>query len=193
MSPRPSSLLAIPSSDSAVAPARVGASHPEMREFQAKLDERIRQAGTAPDLAARLGLMIGESRWLVDLSEAGEIVPMPMPILPVPLTRDWLLGLVNLRGVLFALADLQRFCGDEPTATGKDARLLAFAPRLGFNAAIVVSRMLGLRNAASMRAEEAEAGAAWIGRTLIDGEGKRWRELSLQRLAADGRFLMVGR
>ncbi|HVL56926.1 MAG TPA: chemotaxis protein CheW, partial [Burkholderiaceae bacterium] len=191
MPPRPTSLLAIPNPETPAAGAAV--SQPEMREYQAQLNERIRQAGSAPDLAARLGLMIGQTRWLVDLSEAGEIVPLPVPILPVPLTRDWLLGLVNLRGVLYALADLQRFRGEAPTDTGKDARLLAFAPRLGFNAAIVVTRMLGLRNVASMRADDAAADGGWVGRLLTDGEGNRWRELNLQRLAADRRFLMVGR
>jgi len=172
-----------------------------LKEFQARLTERLREVGSAPDLAARLGLMIGEQRWLVDLSEAGEIVPVPDLIAPVPLTRDWLLGLVNLRGALFTVVDLQRFAQLGRTDAGKESRLLALSGRLNFNAAILVSRMLGLRNVASMRPDddpsEAQAfgGArpAWVGRTLVDVDGKRWHELDLARLASANEFLMVGR
>jgi twitching motility protein PilI len=172
-----------------------------LKEFQARLNERLKEASAAPDLAARLGLMIGEQRWLVDLSEAGEIVPVPDAIVPVPLTRDWLLGLVNLRGALYTVVDLQRFAQLGSTAVGKESRLLALAARLNFNAAILVTRMLGLRNVASMRIEDGDADAAfgpqgrpeWIGRTLVDADGHRWHELDLGRLAAGSAFLMVGR
>jgi twitching motility protein PilI len=173
--------------------------HPtQLRDFQARLTERLRQARTSPDLAARLGLMIGEDRYLVDLTEAGEIVPMPDSIVPVPLTRDWLLGLVNLRGMLFTVIDLQRYANEGHAELGKESRLLAIAARLNFNAAIVVTRMLGLRSVGSMRvvddATDADAPRHdWIGATLVDAEGQLWRELSLVRLSASDRFLMVGR
>lgn len=176
---------------------------PRLEAFQDRLDERLREASAAPDLAARLGLMIGTQRWLVDLSEAGEIVPVPDAIAPVPLTRDWLLGLVNLRGALYTVVDLQRFAQTGRTEPGKESRLLALASRLEFNAAILVTRMLGLRNVASMRVDDStqtgEVAAPssgqpeWIGRTLVDADGQRWQELDLARLAAGPAFLMVGR
>jgi twitching motility protein PilI len=178
----------------------------QLKDFQTRLSERLRDAGTTPDLAARLGLMIGGQRWLVDLSEAGEIVPVPDVISPVPLTRDWLLGLVNLRGALYTVIDLQRYAQLGRTEASKESRLLALAARLEFNAAILVTRMLGLRNVASMRLEDegvevdpADGGFGtagrpdWVGRTLIDAEGQRWHELDLARLAAGSAFLMAGR
>jgi twitching motility protein PilI len=173
-----------------------------LKDFQARLTERLKEASSTPDLAARLGLMIGEQRWLVDLSEAGEIVPVPDAIAPVPLTRDWLVGLVNLRGALFTVVDLQRFAHLGRTEAGKESRLLALAGRLNFNAAILVTRMLGLRNVASMRVDDDPAVQAafgpdgrpdWVGRTLLDADGHRWHELDLAKLAAGGAFLMVGR
>lgn len=173
-----------------------------LKTFQSRLTERLREASAGADSAARLGLMIGEQRWLVDLSEAGEIVPVPDTIAPVPLTRDWLIGLVNLRGALFTVVDLQRFAGAARTEPGKDSRLLALAARLNFNAAILVTRMLGLRNVAAMQVEEpAGAGStadahdrpAWVGRALVDADGHRWYELDLAALAASPGFLMVGR
>jgi twitching motility protein PilI len=154
--------------------------------------------------AAKLGLAIGSDRLLVDLSEAGEIVPLPSLILPVPLTRDWLLGLTNLRGSLHTVADLRRFALGQFTETGKEARILALAEGLDFNVTLVVSKMLGLRNTASMKPVAEPVGdaaksfvgcapRAWLGQVYVDAEGNRWRELSLARLAVDHDFLIIGR
>ena len=172
-----------------------------LRQFQARLSERLRQADGAPRVA-RLGLLIGEQRWLVDLAEAGEIVPWPMPVTPVPLTAPWFRGLVNLRGVLFGVSDLQRFAGGEATPLSRESRLLAFGAALNLNAALLVSRMLGLHDPERwelVQEDEGQSGSsgapapAWIGRRLRDGEGRTWHELSLARLAADERFLCAGR
>lgn len=179
-----------------------------LRQFQARLSERLRQADVSPRVA-RLGLLIGAQRWLVDLSEAGEIVPWPVAITPVPLTAPWFRGLVNLRGVLFGVSDLDRFAGGEATPLSRDSRLLAFGASLNLNAALLVSRMLGLHDpmgwqevqdedsqgpSPAHEAASAHAQApAWAGRSLVDGEGRTWRELSLARLAADERFLCAGR
>ena len=46
-------------------------------EFQAQLSERLREAAAGPRSNARLGLQVGSRSVLVELSEAGEIVPMP--------------------------------------------------------------------------------------------------------------------
>ncbi|MET0509730.1 MAG: chemotaxis protein CheW [Burkholderiaceae bacterium] len=158
-----------------------------------------------PGSAAKLGLAIGSDRLLVDLSEAGEIVPLPSMILAVPLTRDWLLGVTNLRGSLHTVADLRRFALGQFTDAGKEARVLALAEGLEFNVTLVVSKMLGLRNTASMKPLEggmpASAGAdslvgctrPWLGQVHVVAEGHYWRELSLARLAEDHEFLLIGR
>ena len=146
---------------------------------------------------ARLGLLIGNYRLLVELAEAGEIIAMPPVIVPVPLTRDWFLGVTNVRGSLFTVVDLRRFAGDGVTEMTKETRLLSLAPSLGFNVTLVVSRMLGLRNTASrtsvVNGSPASTGANWLGNSFADAEGHIWRELSFSRLIATPDFLMVGR
>ena len=164
-----------------------------LRDFQARLSERLRQANAAPR-AASLGLLIGDQRWLVDLSEAGEIVPIPSMVTMVPLTRDWFRGLVNLRGTLYGVTDLLRLSGDAATPVVKESRLLALAASLNVNAALVVTRMLGLHDAQAWRVEpQRQHWAPWAGRCLVDPDGREWFELSLARLAADERFLSVSR
>jgi twitching motility protein PilI len=164
-----------------------------LRDFQARLAERLRAAQTTPSQSAKLGLQIGTERYLVDLADAGEIVPIP-EITVVPLTKSWFRGVVNLRGNLFAVTDLQLFAGAAPTALDKESRVLSFGTRLSFNAAILVTRMLGLRNSRTMRVQESVASdAPWAGTRFIDDAGSSWRELRLDRLARDERFLLVGR
>lgn len=175
---------------------------PHLREFQERLAERLRQAESAPR-TARLGLLIGERRWLVDLAEAGEISPVPATIAAVPLTHAWFVGLVNLRGTLHAVSDLQRFAGGEATPLGKESRLLSLSAASGINAAVLVTRMLGLHDTRDWQAvppEEARDGhdpgaqrPIWVGRGLRDAAGEQWVELSLARLACDPRFLAANR
>ena len=98
-----------------------GETKTHLREFQERLSERLRNA-SGTSRAARLGLAIGDQRWLVDLAEAGEIVPIPTQMTPVPLTRDWFKGLVNLRGTLFGVSDLMRFSCDVFTPVSKESR-----------------------------------------------------------------------
>jgi twitching motility protein PilI len=181
----------------ALAAAKSG-SRTRLREFQAGLAERLRQAVTAPTTQSRLAVRVaregGEQNYLIDLPEAGEIISIP-EVSAVPLTKSWYLGLANVRGNLVSVVDLARFSGFGSTQLDKDSRVLAFSSHLRFNAGILVSRMLGLRNAEQLtpleRGEE-EGRPAWVGNAFRDAEGVNWEELRLAALAADERFLQIG-
>ena len=164
-----------------------------LREFQARLTDRLKQATSQKAVSAHLGVQIGQERYLVELADAGEIVPVPA-ITQVPLTQDWFRGVANLRGVLYSVSDLARFMGMGTTPMDRDARLLALGSRLNFNASIIVSRMLGLRNVLQMQEESAaQAGTGVLGNSYRDAQGLVWRELRLTELIQDERFLLVGR
>jgi twitching motility protein PilI len=164
-----------------------------LREFQARLTDRLKLASTQKTVSAHLGVQIGEERYLVELADAGEIVPVPV-ITQVPLTQDWFRGIANLRGVLYSVSDLARYMGMGPTPVDRDARLLALGSRLNFNASIIVSRMLGLRNVVQMQEESAaQTGTGILGKCYRDAQGVVWRELRLTELIQDERFLLVGR
>ena len=190
-----------------------------LRQFQQDLAQRLSSAKTAPVSAARLGVQCGASYWLIALDDAGEIVPVP-ELLPVPLTKPWYLGVANIRGGLFSVVDFAAFAGGEPAVRGADSRLVLAGPRFGINAALLVTRMLGLRNARDMqRANEASAGetsgaAAWAGPVWLEGAAldalpgatpgtlpaaqtasaaaRVWRELKFEHLIESPDFLNVG-
>jgi twitching motility protein PilI len=161
-----------------------------LRDYQRELAERLKiaQAGRA---ASRLGVQAGEERWLVELSEAAEVIPVPQ-ITPVPLTRPWFRGVANVRGNLHSVVDFGAFLGGPATVPGEQARLLLIAPRFRVGAALLVDRSLGLRNPAELQAREAGRAAPWLRRQYADADGATWNELDIEQLVQHPEFLNAG-
>ncbi|HEU4621156.1 MAG TPA: chemotaxis protein CheW [Burkholderiaceae bacterium] len=160
-----------------------------LREFQESLAQRLAQAKSTPAAASRLGFAINERRWLMELPEAGEIVPI-QDVASVPLTHAWFRGLINIRGNLVTVVDLSAFMGGPPTRLERDSRVLSFSPALEFNAGLLVTRMLGLHNVSRWSVREPNDAPAWVTRGWDDGEAA-WDEISLATLATDERFLRI--
>jgi len=168
-----------------------------LREFQTGLSEKLRKAQNAPLAVNRLGIQIGTQRLLVDLADAGEILPVP-DIAPVPLTKAWYRGLANVRGNLLGIVDLSLFAGGPATPLDKESRVLAFSSDLRFSVGILVSRMLGLRSAADLTTAPArDAGdalfAPWVRASLVDAQQVQWQELDLSTITTDERFVDIAR
>jgi twitching motility protein PilI len=155
-----------------------------LRLYQEELLERMQAARTSSGARThQLGVEIGGERYLLDLLEAGEIVPVPV-LTSVPLTQPWYLGLANIRGSLVGVVDLARFFGKEDgAAAGSAARLVTFAPSLGLPCGFLAARVHGLRQAADMTPQDGR---------LVDADGQTWTPLALGALAQDERFLQVG-
>lgn len=163
-----------------------------LREFQQYLAGRLSGAAEGRGGASLLGMRAGGENWLLDLADSGEIIQMP-PLAPVPLTRTWFAGIANIRGNLYAVTDFSLFRGGEPTAQNANARLLLIGTRHGSNAALLVSRLLGLKNAADFAAEAPEPDVpAWAAACCRDTAGGLWRKLSVRDLLADPNFMNVG-
>ena len=159
-----------------------------LRDYQAQLLARMQAAQDgAAQAVHQLGVTIGAERYLLALTEAGEIVP-PATLVRVPLTQPWYLGLANVRGSLLGVVDLARYFSRDGQggAAGPDARFLSLAPRLGLNCALLVTQVHGLRRAETMTPEDGNPAR------LLDAEGHAWTPLSLAALVREERFLHVG-
>ena len=161
-----------------------------LRDYQRELAERLRLADSARS-ASKLGVQVGEQNWLIDLAEAGEVMPVPA-ITPVPLTRAWFRGVANVRGNLYSVVDFAEFVGTGVSGTGDQARLVLLGERFRSAAALLVDRSLGLRNPAQLRALEAVPGRkSWLRGEYEDEAGARWSELDVAELVRDADFLSV--
>jgi twitching motility protein PilI len=154
-----------------------------LRQYQVQLLARMQAARTGTGARVnQLGVAIGDERYLLDLTAAGEIVSVA-PVTAVPLTQAWYLGLANIRGSLVGVIDLARYLSVGETALGAEARFVTFAPGLGMNCALLVTRVYGLRHAAEMEQD---------GERLRDSDDQAWTPLDLAALVRDERFLQVG-
>lgn len=143
-----------------------------LRQYQLQLLQRV-QAAKSGAAAPRkeLGIVVGGRQCLLDLTQIGEIV-QSAPLSAVPLACDWYLGLAAIRGRLTGVVDLARYHGGAPCPRGADSRIITFAPRLGLHCAVLVERVLGLR-----QPDHADAGG---------------RRLDLAALVREERFLQIG-
>ena len=165
-----------------------------MRVFQSELVERMQAARDNVDTRENmLGIQVDQTRWLLDLQEIGEIVPMTA-ITKVPLTQDWYLGLLNIRGNLVSVIDFSRYQGLGATEIENASRIVTFTPTLGINCGLLVSRVMGLRNVAEMQRQPdtTDNAAGWIGSFYRDKDSHDWVTLSLSSIVQEQRFLHIG-
>ncbi len=162
-----------------------------LRDFQARLARRL--AGASEQSAAGLlGIQSGADFWLLNLSDSGEIIPLT-PLTTVPLTKNWFVGIANIRGNLYAVADFSAFQGKEATPQNTSSRLLLIGTRHGNNAALLVTRMLGLRNVDDLTPISADPDSPpWASDVYTDNEGRRWKKLDVRQLLVDEDFMEIG-
>jgi len=163
-----------------------------LRDFQEYLAARLKTAAQGQGTSSWLAVEAGGEAWLVDLSDSGEIVQAPQ-LSPVPLTHAWFAGIANIRGNLHAVTDFSVFRGRAPTPQNANARLLLIGSKYGANAALLFSRMLGLKNPDDFTPEALDDTAPeWGAQRFADTQGKIWRKLSVRELLADQDFMNIG-
>src|ERR1700691_1675395 len=163
-----------------------------LRDFQQGLVSRIQNATQAVVTRARLGVQVGPENWLLDLTDASEVVPVPR-LTPAPLTKAWFCGVANVRGNLYSVVDFSAYQGFEPTPQNVESRLLLLSNRYLGNAALLVTRMLGLRNVDDFgEKEQLQATRSWVSAQYRDKGGAQWNQLDLARLVEQEDFLEIG-
>lgn len=163
-----------------------------LRDFQEYLAARLTTAAQGRGGSSWLGIEAGGETWLVDLADGGEIVQAPQ-LAPVPLTRPWFAGIANIRGNLYSVTDFSVFRGGAPTPLNAGTRLLLIGAKHGSNAALLVSRLLGLKNPEDFSAETPAADdPPWCAQRFSDTHGNIWRKLSVRDLLADRDFMNIG-
>jgi twitching motility protein PilI len=163
--------------------------------LQMRLAERL-QHGVESKLAPSwLAVKMGGRGFLLPLSQSGEIYPWTEPH-PVPYTKDWFLGVANLRGSLCGVASLSKYLNldDQAPLTTKntnalhqhaqDRRLVAFHPAFEINTVLAVDQLAGLKSADQMTATP-EAGL------YHDSEQQIWQQIDLGQLAHNPQFVRI--
>jgi twitching motility protein PilI len=167
-----------------------------LRELQGRLAKRLQQARTETRARSWLAVECGGLGLLLPLPTAGEIFAIG-PLLPVPHTQPWFMGVANLRGGMHGVVDLAAFLGLRPPLAGdavrEQARLLSFNAGLGSHCAVLIERLAGLRSAGQLQPEPADGASRpdFASTQWRDTEGRLWQEIDLAALARNDQFLAI--
>lgn len=167
-----------------------------LRELQSRLAERLQAARTQTRGRSWLAVESAARGFLFPLKEAGEIFAMA-PLVPVPHTHRWFLGVSNLRGQLHGVVDLAGFLGvkgEAPVAAPAQAQLVGFNHGLDLNCVLLVDKLAGLRSEEQLTLEADDARTSkpsFVGARYRDASGRAWQELNLAALAGDESFLRI--
>jgi twitching motility protein PilI len=158
-----------------------------LREFQQSVLDRMQAQTTAgSSRISTLGVQVGDENWLVDMSEIAEVLSPP-PLTKVPLTKPWYCGVANVRGNLYSVIDISVYNGGAEIPHEGQSRVLLVGQKFAFNAGLLVSRVLGLRNATTWERSEQD------GKIILrDGSGHEWHQLEMAKLLQQPEFLQIG-
>lgn len=164
-----------------------------LRDFQQALAERLRVAAEQPQRQSRLAVQVGDRGYLLDLDDISEVAPIGQ-LAPVPLTQPWFMGVTNVRGTLYAVSDFAAWMGLHITSDIGARRLILLGQALSKQrAALVVTRVVGLRLLDEMKANDVALRRSWESASWLDRDGVGWIEVDLEQLASDAEFLQVVR
>jgi twitching motility protein PilI len=164
-----------------------------LREFQESVVARLQNAAAAGTgaVASKVGVEVGRDRWLVNLADVSEVIPVPQ-LVPVPMTKRWFSGVANVRGVLYGVVDFSDYLAREPAQLNVDSRLLLIHSRYNINSGLIVRHMLGLKNPDQFELLEGCELSDWVAGEYKDADGHVWKELRMQGLVNQPEFLNVG-
>ncbi|HEV7575535.1 MAG TPA: chemotaxis protein CheW [Caldimonas sp.] len=165
-----------------------------LRDLQSRLAERLQAARTEPLAQSWLAVECSSRGFLFPLRQAGEIFALA-PMVPVPHSHRWFLGVSNLRGHLHGVVDLAGFLGVKTAEAPRDqARLVGFNQSLDINCVLLVDRLSGLRSEDELTRDADDDTAVrptFAGARFRDASARVWQELHLAELAGDESFLRI--
>jgi twitching motility protein PilI len=157
-----------------------------LREFQQNLINQLQAKDLSVERVSTLGVQIANQNWLVEMSDIDEIMPLPKLAI-VPFTKPWFSGVANIRGNLYGVVDMMAYGHSGVATGGAENRAILVASRFEFNVALLVDRVLGLRDARTWRQTEADGQIEYH-----DEQGASWRKLNVASLLEQAEFLQIG-
>jgi len=162
-----------------------------LREFQEAILSKLKDAASqvGGESSSRLGVTVGDKRFLINLQDVKEVLPVP-PMQLVPFTQPWFLGVANVRGNLYSISDLAQFIGMPPTPKSANNRILLLSTESTAQVALLVDSLIGLRSVQGMQVQSVEGEADFFSMNVYkDAEGGDWLELDVEALVQNKRFV----
>jgi len=131
-----------------------------LEERAAALARSSNDEETSGETISLVVLVVGDERYGVEVQDVQEIEPLDK-ITPIPGTPAFWSGVVNLRGSMYAVLDIERYLG-LPASDGAEHPKVALVSRGGISVGLLVDEVAEIRQ---VRSSE-------IGPPLADGSSK---------------------
>lgn len=118
------------------------------------------------------------------MANISEVLPVEKTT-PLPLCKSWVVGMVNVRGNLYCVADVAAFMGKGRVSGELQNRMLLISERYDFNSALLVERVFGLRDTEGWRYDSAQG-------CYFDKQNVTWYKLNVPSLLEQTEFLQIG-
>ncbi len=155
-----------------------------LREFQQNLSNRMNARDRASDKVSSLGVLVAGQNWLINMVDISEVMPVPN-MTRVPFSKPWFHGVANVRGNLYGIADLAAYQKKGAVSGELANRALLIAEQHGFNTALLVDRVLGLRDTQNWQHDMEQ-------NQYLDTQGTAWRKLDVVEILHQTDFLQIG-
>lgn len=171
----------------------MSARHAGLRDFQQKLSRRLQHAASVRGATQDCVAASTDTRhWLFDLACAAEVIAVPM-LTSVPFTQPWYLGLINHRGELAGVVDLDGLCGMPVRPWRETDRLLVLSRSLPCHCAIRLAQLAGIVDRSALRDAGRDADLPdWSPASFEDAGGVRHAWVDLNALMRDPAFIDIG-
>lgn len=137
-----------------------------------------------------IGFQLGSHALVIALNELKEVFPLPEHITPVPKAQSWVVGMVNLRGDLVPVFDLQFFLEGIPTKVTQRSRIILINSKIA-NTGVIVDEVYGLkhfpREAEVLEHHDPKLSPYLNGRVFQ--QDVRWDVFSFERLMQNPQFM----
>jgi twitching motility protein PilI len=137
-----------------------------------------------------IGFRLNSHHFLLPLNESREILPLPNLVTPVPKAQSWVHGIVNLRGELLPVFDLEGFLFGKQIKTTKRSRIIV-VNHPDFYTGILVDEVFGLKHF-QLEAEQVDPLRSPNILPFLTGgifqQNQQWDVFSFHKLISDPRF-----
>lgn len=148
----------------------------------------------APGVWRGIGFRVGQRRLLGAIGDVNEILAVPS-LTPVPGTRDWLLGVANVRGNLVPVVDMTAFIDGVAAELTDNSRLLLVRQPAG-SVGLLVDEVFGQRTVASEQVtaadEDSDPAVARFVHERVQSGNFDWGLFNLSALVRGVEFQQAG-
>ena len=148
------------------------------------------QQADAPGVWRGIGFRIGQRHLLGAIGDVNEILTVPSLTL-VPGTKEWLLGVANVRGNLIPVVDMAAFVDGVAAQLSENSRLLLVRQPAG-SVGLLVDEVFGQRTVASEQlsavSEEADPAISRYVRERVQSGSFDWGLFNLSALVRSVEF-----